>query len=227
MSKNRVTCVHGEGGRAMGSTGKPFKGGYSWSRSRSGNWQDNMTSVLALIEALKNPDTSVRWRAATALGKRGDFRAVSPLCKRLKDGNERVRKRAAEALGNIGNARAVWSLCKALEDGDGTVRRKAAEALGKIAQQNPVSELTSVLPLLQQLWQSEKNKAVKQTYRIALRHIEEAIASLMLPRPSAAPLPLPETLPIPVTTSETDADKLPIPADAPESSDEEARHVKG
>ncbi len=90
------------------------------------------SSLSALIEALKDEDSEVRWRAALALGKIGDKSAVPVLIKSLKDERFVVRYSAAEALGRIGDASAVPALIKALMDEDDFVRLRTAKVLGKI-----------------------------------------------------------------------------------------------
>jgi len=71
-----------------------------------------------------------RAKAATALGKLGDPRAVEPLLEALSDdGSGFVRENTAEALGRLGDPRAVHPLVAALGDGNSAVRRGAADAL--------------------------------------------------------------------------------------------------
>ena len=89
-------------------------------------------AVAGLIAALSDEASSVRQRAAEALGKIGGAAAVAGLIAALSDENWSVRQRAAEALGQIGDAVAVAGLLSALSDEDWSVRRRAAEALGQI-----------------------------------------------------------------------------------------------
>jgi HEAT repeat protein len=64
--------------------------------------------VGPLIRSLQNDENfSVRWRAANALGKIGDPRAVEPLIQALKDEKLDVRGYAAIALGRIGEIHAL------------------------------------------------------------------------------------------------------------------------
>ncbi|HBE47650.1 MAG TPA: hypothetical protein DDW76_02245, partial [Cyanobacteria bacterium UBA11369] len=81
-------------------------------------------------------DFYVRWRAASALGKIGNWGAVEGLLRSLKDDNGGVRGAAASALGKIGNAAATDGLQQALLDADSGVRHHAAEALKKIGSKN-------------------------------------------------------------------------------------------
>ena len=58
--------------------------------------------VEGLIEALKDKNSDVRWRAAFALGEIKDARAVEPLIEALKDEDKYFQSVAADALGRIG-----------------------------------------------------------------------------------------------------------------------------
>ena len=71
-------------------------------------------AVEPLINALKDEDSGVRWKAAEALEEIGDERAVEPLINALKDEDSGVREGAAEALGEIGDERAVEPLINCL-----------------------------------------------------------------------------------------------------------------
>jgi hypothetical protein len=80
------------------------------------------------IRELLHVDSHVRARAAVALGKLKDVRAVEPLIEALSDSNESVRTSVAEALGELGDERAIEPLIAAFADGI-EVRFYAAEAL--------------------------------------------------------------------------------------------------
>jgi len=101
--------------------------------------------VSVLISALKDKNSNVREKAASALGKIGDERAVEPLIQALKDEDSDVRGRAADALGNIGDGRAVEPLIHALKDEHGNVRNNAADALGNIGDKRAVEPLIQAL----------------------------------------------------------------------------------
>ena len=90
-------------------------------------------AVPALIDALKDEDAQVRWRAAEALGAIRQA-SVPALMTALKDEQAEVRWRAADALGMMGSAAkdAVPSLVEALHDESWLVRERAAHALGEI-----------------------------------------------------------------------------------------------
>jgi hypothetical protein len=55
-------------------------------------------AVEPLIQALRDPAPLTRWRAAEALGKIADRRALYPLVRALRDQRSRVRQEAAGAL---------------------------------------------------------------------------------------------------------------------------------
>ena len=101
--------------------------------------------VKLLKELLKDEDAEVRRRAAEALGKIGDRRAVELLIEALRDGNPMVRIAAAEALGKIGDKRAVEPLIEALKDENAGVREAAAWALGEIGDKRAVEPLIEAL----------------------------------------------------------------------------------
>ena len=73
-------------------------------------------AILELIKALEDEDSSVRSRAAVALGKIGSEAAIPGLIKALEDEDFSVRWSAADALGKIGSEAAIPGLIKALED---------------------------------------------------------------------------------------------------------------
>ena len=90
-------------------------------------------SIDLLIRALKDQDySSIRWRAAVALGHRKDPRATTPLIGALSDSNLHVREEAVTALGAIGEPDSVPSLISSLEDPARSVRLRAQAALVKI-----------------------------------------------------------------------------------------------
>ena len=91
--------------------------------------------VEGLIKALQyKEDKNVRWKAAEALRKRGDDRAVEPLILALKDDDGHVREETVAALrevvilGKIGDERrvkerVVEAFIQALKDDDGPCRQ--------------------------------------------------------------------------------------------------------
>jgi hypothetical protein len=128
------------------------------------------TSMPSLIQDLKDEDSSVRWKAAEALGCMGDTKAVFPLIRAMKDEDSSVRWKAAEALDKIGwdlkddterayylVAKKEWAevvkigvpalkpLTQALKDEDWRIRREAVVALGMIGDQRAMKPLIDAL----------------------------------------------------------------------------------
>jgi cyclophilin family peptidyl-prolyl cis-trans isomerase/HEAT repeat protein len=92
-------------------------------------WNDDLASLL------KDQDARLRKRAALALGRIGDERALPALSESLqtdKDGD--VRQMSAFAIGEIESPAGVDALVAVLDDTrqPGAVRARAVEALGKI-----------------------------------------------------------------------------------------------
>lgn len=94
-------------------------------------------ALVALSEALNDPDATVRLKAATVLGWLGEARAAGALAAALGDTDERCRRAAALSLGMLGTPVALKPLALALADTSSLVRQSAAEALGQLA--NPVA----------------------------------------------------------------------------------------
>jgi HEAT repeat protein len=90
-------------------------------------------AIDALISALNDENSDMRWSVVEALGRIGSDKAVDGLISVLNDEDSTVIiQRAAEALGQIGSDKAVDGLITALNDEDSFVRWRAAEALGEI-----------------------------------------------------------------------------------------------
>ena len=125
-------------------------------------------------------DSSVRGRAAEALGSIGSERAVDALLKALLEDQESyVRGRAAEALGSIGSERAVDALFKALlETQESGVRGSAAEALGSIGSERAVDALLKAL--LEDQESDVRGRAASALGSIAADKAENFAAGLML-----------------------------------------------
>jgi HEAT repeat protein len=92
---------------------------------------DDSTDLLVL--ALQDKDfTSIRWRAAVALGEQKSRAATGALIHALSDENGHVREEAAESLGKIGDESAVPALIRSLNDPQRGVRLRAVRALEAI-----------------------------------------------------------------------------------------------
>jgi HEAT repeat protein len=93
---------------------------------------EDRRSAVGLAELLRDPQPSVRRRAAYAAGRIGDPALTLTLVDRLGDPVPEVRSVAAFALGLIGDAKAAPKLSVALKDHDPVVRARAAEAIGRL-----------------------------------------------------------------------------------------------
>jgi len=101
--------------------------------------------VLPLIDALRDPSTTVQFVAATSLGLLADKRAVDPLINALKSEEKWVRLGAAQALGLIGDKKAVDFIIPLLTDPHHDLRAHAAWALGKLGDARAVEPLKRLL----------------------------------------------------------------------------------
>ncbi len=108
-------------------------------------WLKAEEGVPALIRVLRTPH--VQFRAAEALGKIGDERAVMPLIEALQsqDSTDDFRIEVAKALGSIKNPRAIPALARIIESKEGEkdslARVWAVEALGNIGDKRAIPAL--------------------------------------------------------------------------------------
>ncbi|MDQ3223713.1 MAG: HEAT repeat domain-containing protein, partial [Gemmatimonadota bacterium] len=87
----------------------------------------------ALVRLLSDPEDEVRAKAATALGRLGDRRAVGYLLEHLlNDPAPFVRARIASSLGQFGGPEVTDRLVRALGDAAWWVRMRSVEALEQI-----------------------------------------------------------------------------------------------
>ncbi len=97
-----------------------------------------------LVPLLTDPDTGVRLRAARALGKAGDGRAVPALIRALGYDDDLIAGEAADALARIGDP-ALEPLTEALRHDDPFVRWHAAKALAEMADERSAGALLDAL----------------------------------------------------------------------------------
>jgi HEAT repeat protein len=96
-------------------------------------WIGNPAAAIPLIDALGDVNPEVRAKAAGALGKFREARAIDRLLEMLlSDPIPFVRTRVAQALGAIGHPRVVDHLVQVLNDPEWWVRIRAIEALEQI-----------------------------------------------------------------------------------------------
>ncbi|AKT42377.1 tetratricopeptide repeat protein [Chondromyces crocatus] len=122
----------------------------------------------AVIDALGDPDESVRRAALSALGKVRDGGTVAAVAGIVKSSPSwPLRVRAAEALGRLGGAGADKALLETLtvaarSDGYALVREAAARALAS-------ADPTAATPLLRELSQRDPEPSVRKTAGELLR----------------------------------------------------------
>jgi len=93
-------------------------------------------SVAALIDALADPEDSVRWYAATALERHGQA-AVPALVQALQD--DGTTAIAARSLGRIGDADTLQPMLAHLPRGTGDARVALVWGIGELLRRHPVS----------------------------------------------------------------------------------------
>jgi len=93
-------------------------------------WEERLSYF---IKMLSSDDVGMRWKAAEALARMGDPRAVDPLISALEDEDWRVRQKVVWALGYIGDPRAVQPLRRAYRNESEGVQEMITEALEMIA----------------------------------------------------------------------------------------------
>ena len=160
---------------------------------------DRNKSITQHIKALRDENWRVREKAAEALGKSGDARAIEPITAMLQDSVKDVRQAAAKALDRLGwhpmrdengasywvtknewaacieiGAPAVQSLIIALGDHNWRTRRGAAVALGKIGDARAVEPLISALKNEDEL----RNAAIDALEQMVSPLIEPFIAAI-------------------------------------------------
>jgi HEAT repeat protein len=103
-------------------------------------------TVKHAIAALEDINTEIRCKAALALEKRKDLRAVDPLIAALEDQNWLVRIAAASALWKTSeDSRAIESLINSLKHKETAIRERAARELGSIKDQRVIAPLMTAL----------------------------------------------------------------------------------
>ena len=100
-------------------------------------------SSPVLLEQLRSPDATRRFRSATAIGRSGDTNAIPALLARLEDGDPLVRYAAFTALNRIGRAQpGSWStIASGLSSTNAVVRSGSRFAMRNTAD----AELVTVL----------------------------------------------------------------------------------
>lgn len=126
--------------------------------------EDERRYDQALENLLKSADEKVRSRAALALGRIGDDRAVPVLIGLFKtDSSPEVRRMTMFAIGEIESAQAAPAVIEILNDLNVSreIRARALEAAGKIAAANPQDAGTKLLgeTILKMLDREDKKRS--------------------------------------------------------------------
>ena len=115
-----------------------------WSAEILG-WLEAKNAVEALADSLLDASPEVRAKAAGALGKIKDGRAIGKLTELLiSEPIPFVRTRVSQALGSIGNPSVIHYLVNILKDPEWWVRVRAVEALEQLGEQSIPSLLIAL-----------------------------------------------------------------------------------
>lgn len=87
---------------------------------------------LGMLVRLKNPNGSIRWKAAMDLGTTGNPKAVEPLIQALEDTDPKVVMNTIWSLAKLGDVRALDPLQLMFRHRDKNVRDEARKAVKKI-----------------------------------------------------------------------------------------------
>jgi len=119
-------------------------------------------AIVPLSEAMKEPKWETRYRAAEALGKIADEKAVKPLIQGLKDNRDHVRYMAAKGLKDLGDSDAIEPMVILLKDENRYVRMMAVRALGVLGGNKMNEALNAALA-------TEEDEKVREAIAEALK----------------------------------------------------------
>jgi HEAT repeat protein len=119
-------------------------------------------AIGSLAEAMKDPKWETRYRAAEALGKIADEKAMQPLISGLKDSRDHVRYMAAKGLHELGDTDAVEPLIILLKDENTYVRLMAVHALSAMGSRKGKAAIFKAL-------ESEQDEKVKAAMTAVLQ----------------------------------------------------------
>ena len=119
-------------------------------------------AIVPLSEAMKEPKWETRYRAAEALGKIADEKAVKPLIQGLKDNRDHVRYMAAKGLKDLGDSDAIEPMVILLKDENRYVRMMAVRALGVLGGNKVNEALNAALA-------TEEDEKVREAIAEALK----------------------------------------------------------
>ncbi|HWD40101.1 MAG TPA: MFS transporter [Fimbriimonas sp.] len=146
-----------------------------------------------IIKALHDPLPQVRRRAAQALSRLDDPRAVTELVHQLEDHPDLLEEETVNALGIVGNLAAVPALVKVLDSPRPLLRRAAARSLGNIGARLDPSQRASFETATARLVAVASDPTDPDFRRAALQALryigsdeasEVVVGALLDPRPS-------------------------------------------
>jgi HEAT repeat protein len=115
-----------------------------------------------LAAAMKDPKWEARYRAAEALGKLADEKALKPLVLGLRDHRDHVRYMAAKGLRDLGDSTAIDPLIILLKDDNRVVKIMTVRALSAIGGEKVRIALKDALA-------NETDEGVKEAINSALK----------------------------------------------------------
>jgi len=124
--------------------------GYKDTSSRETSQKRKKDDVERLIESLEDEDSTVREKAAKALGKRKDKRAVKPLIRAMYDKRNNPLKNevceyAIQSLAMIKDKEAADILIHDLKNKDKEIRNQAGYTLGRLGDERALEPLIQAL----------------------------------------------------------------------------------
>lgn len=142
-----------------------------------------------LVSGLADPDLDVRVRAAAALGKLGERKAVPALARALGSPDSALREAAATALGRLGGPRACAALRARLGDDTDTVVAKVAAALGAQRDARAVGPLVALVgPSWNDYAEPHVLRALQRIGRPAVAAVRRAVLTQRYERARFIPL---------------------------------------
>jgi HEAT repeat protein len=165
-----------------------------------------------LLAQLTSPESSVRWRAATALGSSDPgVEGVDALATVLSDPDPIFRWEAAATLARIGSPAARSALLAAATGDDPISQAVAVDGLGQLP---PDAEIMAAL----QVALKSRRSPVRQSAAEALAHVaarsaprqvaKDAQSAPTTDKPSSEPLPGADSVPVLIKLLKSDGDPL-------------------
>ncbi|HEY9722532.1 MAG TPA: HEAT repeat domain-containing protein, partial [Oscillatoriaceae cyanobacterium] len=107
-------------------------------------WHSLKGPISVLLADLERGTPTVRRRAAEALVRMGDRRAVPALAERCRDEHPEVRLACVKALARLGGDGALPALHRACQDSHAHVRLAAAEGVARLGNESSLGVLETL-----------------------------------------------------------------------------------